>query len=470
MFLHAFVAEKSSRVTQVLCEVALESGVTRAARIADECLRYVDPVELARVRGAANNLLLCSSPTGRGRSASAGMGCGFAASLTRRSPSPGLRRTASAQSPGPRGSLPSSSRASPSCWPSPRRAEDAEREQGMPPPCRRRSSSLRRGERPGDVTNVHTVPRGDTHLGRSGLFDIEMPHRCGLKAFVVIDRSLVFACVTLPAVTRDEALPLLRGMRREFLHVVRPDQLISLSPAECSSFSGQLADILASANAEHGHSAQCRLRGLVRAPQRYAVRLNVYNILEPGANARLAFFGVGLHHTGVEVHGREWSYGGSLPDSDRGDETGVFCIAPRTGMPAANFKETIEIGTTTKTAEDIDYIVGLLVMTGQWKASDYHILHRNCNDFCSHFIKHLGDWDFPSWINRAAKLGAALLPDAVVHRIVHHTHPQPPPMITSGVGRTFERAHSVSRSHAAAAARRMQRRASQGMLQDDECY
>lgn len=38
------------------------------------------------------------------------------------------------------------------------------------------------------------------------------------------------------------------------------------------------------------------------------VRLNVYDLLE--ANKHIAWAGLGVFHSGVEVHGREYAYGG----------------------------------------------------------------------------------------------------------------------------------------------------------------
>eukprot|EP01065_Artemidia_motanka_P029671 TRINITY_DN35760_c0_g1_i1.p1 TRINITY_DN35760_c0_g1~~TRINITY_DN35760_c0_g1_i1.p1 ORF type:complete len:456 (+),score=137.50 TRINITY_DN35760_c0_g1_i1:62-1429(+) len=414
MFLHLFVAEKAAQRCQFLCDARSEPGASRASHVASECLMCLEPAALARLRGAARGKSALSPPPPVHRLNDLSP---FAASLTRRSPSPGLRG---------RQHTDPLALTSPPLHPDRGRSgfDSSGMSDGLPQPRRRRrSSSLRWGERPGDVTNVRAVSRG-----RTSLFDVEMPHRCGLKAFVVVDCALIFACVTRKQVTRDDALPLLRSMRREFLQCVRPDRFSILSPADCDGFAGALSALLRDANGRQHR----QLAAAVPPPKAAPVLLNVYNILDAGTNGGLGLLGLGLHHTGIEVHGKEWSYGGTLPGMDQGDETGVFSIAPRTGMPPSHFKESLVLGTTRKSADEVDYIVGTLIARGEWRASDYHILQRNCNTFCSHLAEELGGWTLPGWVNRAAKLSAAVVPDAVLQRVLSHMQPPPQPQLTSG--------------------------------------
>eukprot|EP00756_Hemistasia_phaeocysticola_P003020 Hpha_TRINITY_DN12019_c0_g1::TRINITY_DN12019_c0_g1_i1::g.141059::m.141059 len=400
MFQHLFVAERTPRLAQMLCEAASEPGDTQAGRVALECLRCIDPGELARLR-ASSRRSSAVPPSPTTLHSESDCHAPFLRSKTQRSPSPTLRG---------------------------RTGFDSDADDSMTVRRRGRSSSLRRGERPGDVTNVRAAPRSEVGAGRSSLFDIEMPHRCGLKVFVVVDGSLFFACVGLAVATRDDALPLLRTVRREFLRSIRPESLILVRPEDCRPFGPILLSTLRDAN----RAVQRRLPE--RRDDWVEVWLNVYNILEEGTNSSLRFFGVGLHHTGVEIHGREWSYGGALPGMDRGDETGIFCIAPRTGMPASHFKESILLGHTRKGPSDIDRIIGLMIVEREWLATDYHILTKNCNDFCARLADRLGGWFLPPWVNRAAKVSAAVVPDAVLTRVLRHLQPpkQSQPLITEG--------------------------------------
>jgi len=100
-------------------------------------------------------------------------------------------------------------------------------------------------------------------------------------------------------------------------------------------------------------------------------------------------------------------------------------------MPASHFKESILLGHTRKTASDIDRIIGLMIVEKEWLASDYHILEKNCNDFCSRLADRLGGWHLPPWVNRAAKVSAAVVPDAVLTRVLEHLQPpkQGPPAL-----------------------------------------
>lgn len=414
MFLHLFVAEKTKLREVMLCEVSSERGATRAGRVATECLHCVDPAELAKVRGEELPMHGDSPISARrGRSPSPWRPPHDAARGERRDSSDMERRSSI---------------------------------RGRSPAGRNRSNSLRRGE------NTRGA-RG----ARTGLLDIEMPHRCGLKAFVVIDCALVFAVVASPQASREAALPLLRAVRREFLSSFRPEQLADLNPVATEPFCDTLDGILRDSNSPGGVTARHQRPS-------WPVRLNIYNILDESTNARLSFVGMGLHHTGVEIHDREWSYGGVLPGSDRGDETGLFCIPPRTGMPQTHFKQTIDLGRTTKSPEQVDYIIETFMTSGEWRACDYHILNRNCNDFCQELVLRIGGWEFPSWINRAAKVSSTVLPEGMVNRILQQMQPPPatnPPQLKCAPSRPPEE-RTASQSRCATAGRRANDRRSGG--------
>ena len=69
------------------------------------------------------------------------------------------------------------------------------------------------------------------------------------------------------------------------------------------------------------------------------VVLNVYD-LDAAFNARYGDkFGLGLYHTGVEIDGVEYQFGGNTQIRD----TGVYMTLPR-GNPQYTYKLSIELG------------------------------------------------------------------------------------------------------------------------------
>eukprot|EP01029_Cantina_marsupialis_P028798 TRINITY_DN778014_c0_g1_i1.p1 TRINITY_DN778014_c0_g1~~TRINITY_DN778014_c0_g1_i1.p1 ORF type:complete len:154 (-),score=24.39 TRINITY_DN778014_c0_g1_i1:217-678(-) len=130
-----------------------------------------------------------------------------------------------------------------------------------------------------------------------------------------------------------------------------------------------------------------------RAPA--SVKLNVYDLTPAkGFNSFVYQFGLGAFHSGVEVHGVEWIFG---------LDGGICPIPPKCELEGADFKETIEIGTTTKSATEVRSIISK--MNPEFKGSDYDIVNKNCNAFSSALCLELTGKDIPSWVNRMASIG-----------------------------------------------------------------
>ena len=77
--------------------------------------------------------------------------------------------------------------------------------------------------------------------------------------------------------------------------------------------------------------------------QQVDVFLNVYNIAQSGL---LQSIGLGLFHSGIEIYGKEWSYGGTTEHV-----TGVFWLPPKTAT--ADFKESIRLGAVSLCPHEI---------------------------------------------------------------------------------------------------------------------
>ncbi|CAK9022893.1 Deubiquitinase DESI2 (Desumoylating isopeptidase 2) (DeSI-2) (PPPDE peptidase domain-containing protein 1) (Protein FAM152A) [Durusdinium trenchii] len=100
----------------------------------------------------------------------------------------------------------------------------------------------------------------------------------------------------------------------------------------------------------------------------------------------------GALHAGVEVYGREWSYGGSS-----GSGTGIVCEVPRTNRKH-RYRESIPLGYTRLTKAEVALVLGDLVEV--WRGEDYHWLNNNCLSFANAFCRKLGVGGIPAWIDR----------------------------------------------------------------------
>lgn len=133
------------------------------------------------------------------------------------------------------------------------------------------------------------------------------------------------------------------------------------------------------------------------------VILNVYD-LSP-ANEILYPIGFGIHHSGVEINGTEYSFASG---------SGIFEMTPKE-VPNAKLRESIELGTYKGLSSDIYSIISSL--RSDFGPNDYHILFNNCNTFAQKFVWNLLGQQIPGYINRIADIGSyisCLIPSSLL--------------------------------------------------------
>ncbi|KAE9447313.1 hypothetical protein C3L33_20855, partial [Rhododendron williamsianum] len=148
-------------------------------------------------------------------------------------------------------------------------------------------------------------------------------------------------------------------------------------------------------------------------PGRTHVYLNVYDLTP--VNGYFYWAGLGVFHTGVEVHGVEYGFGAHDCPT-----TGVFEVEPRK-CPGFKFKKSIFMGTTY--LDPFQFREFMEYQSSNYSGDTYNLIVKNCNHFCEDICYKLTGNRIPQWVNRLARIGSLcnwILPKALKASAVRH--------------------------------------------------
>ncbi|XP_070041625.1 deSI-like protein At4g17486 isoform X2 [Nicotiana tomentosiformis] len=130
------------------------------------------------------------------------------------------------------------------------------------------------------------------------------------------------------------------------------------------------------------------------SPGNTPVYLNVYDLTP--VNGYFYWAGIGVFHTGVEVHGVEYAFGAhDYPTS------GVFELEPRQ-CPGFKFRKSVFMGTTY--LDPIQLREFIERQSVNYNGDSYHLIAKNCNHFSDDICYRLTGKRMPKWVNRLARV------------------------------------------------------------------
>lgn len=142
------------------------------------------------------------------------------------------------------------------------------------------------------------------------------------------------------------------------------------------------------------------------SPSYAPVFLNVYDLTP--INGYMYWAGLGIYHTGVEVHGAEYAFGAhDFPAS------GVFEVEPRQ-CPGFKFRKSIFMGITYLDPREVREFMEQ--QSGNYYGDMYHLIIKNCNHFSDDICYKLTGKRIPKWVNRLARIGSVcscVLPESL---------------------------------------------------------
>lgn len=125
------------------------------------------------------------------------------------------------------------------------------------------------------------------------------------------------------------------------------------------------------------------------------VYLNVYDLTP--VNGYAYWLGLGVYHSGVQVHGVEYAFG-----AHEYPTTGIFEGEPKQ-CEGFTFRKTVLIGKTDLGPAEVRSLMEELAEI--YRGNAYNLITKNCNHFCNDACIRLTGNPIPNWVNRLAKIG-----------------------------------------------------------------
>ncbi|KAG9150905.1 hypothetical protein Leryth_003038 [Lithospermum erythrorhizon] len=125
------------------------------------------------------------------------------------------------------------------------------------------------------------------------------------------------------------------------------------------------------------------------------VYLNVYDLTP--INGYAYWLGLGVYHSGVQVHNVEYAFG-----AHEYATTGIFEGEPKV-CEGFTFRKSILIGWTEMNGGEVKSVMEKLGES--YRGDAYNLITKNCNHFCNDACVKLAGNHIPSWVNRLARIG-----------------------------------------------------------------
>ncbi|KAL0380358.1 UNVERIFIED_CONTAM: DeSI-like protein [Sesamum angustifolium] len=139
----------------------------------------------------------------------------------------------------------------------------------------------------------------------------------------------------------------------------------------------------------------CRKSSVKSGRGSAAVHLNVYDLTS--VNGYAYWLGLGVYHSGVQVHGVEYAFG-----AHEYPTTGIFEGQPKQ-CEGFRFRKSILMGWTEMSPGEVRRVMEELAE--KYRGNAYNLITKNCNHFCNDACVRLTGNPIPNWVNRLARIG-----------------------------------------------------------------